>query len=35
MIDFNIEKIVPICNDFGLQLDQTAKRRLNNMAICY
>lgn len=29
MIDFNIEKIVPICNDFGLQLDQTAKRRLN------
>ena len=29
MIDFNIEKIVPICESFGLTLDDTAKARLN------
>lgn len=29
MIDFNIEKIVPICEEFGLTLDQTAINRLN------
>ncbi len=29
MINFNIEKIVPVCNDFGLLLDNTAIERLN------
>ena len=29
MIDFNVEKIIPICNDFGLTLDDVAKTRLN------
>lgn len=29
MIDFNIEKIVPLCKEFGLELDQTAIDRLN------
>lgn len=29
MIDFNIEKIVPICESFGLTLDGAAKARLN------
>ena len=29
MIDFNIEKIVPVCESFGLTLDDTAKARLN------
>ena len=29
MINFNIEKIVPACNEFGLTLDQTAIDRLN------
>ncbi len=29
MIDFNIEKIVPICQEFGLSLDNTATNRLN------
>lgn len=29
MIDFGIEKIVPLCESFGLSLDQTAKSRLN------
>lgn len=29
MIDFNIEKIVPLCADFGLELDDTAIKRLN------
>ena len=29
MIDFNIEKIVPVCESFGLTLDQTAANRLN------
>ncbi len=29
MTDFNIEKIVPICESFGLQLDETAIKRLN------
>ncbi len=29
MIDFNIEKIVPVCQKFGLTLDQTAIDRLN------
>ncbi|MBR3969421.1 MAG: 16S rRNA (guanine(527)-N(7))-methyltransferase RsmG [Clostridia bacterium] len=29
MIDFNIEKIVPVCESFGLKLDQTAANRLN------
>ena len=29
MIDFNIEKIVPVCKDFGLELDDTAIKRLN------
>ena len=29
MIDFNIEKIVPLCKDFGLELDGTAADRLN------
>lgn len=29
MTDFNIEKIVPICEDFGLKLDETAIKRLN------
>lgn len=29
MIDFNIEKIVPVCESFGLTLDQTAVNRLN------
>lgn len=30
MIDFNIEKIVPICESFGLSLDETAINRLNS-----
>ena len=29
MIDFNIEKIVPLCESFGLTLDETATKRLN------
>lgn len=29
MIDFGIEKIVPLCKEFGLELDQTAIDRLN------
>ena len=29
MINFNVEKIVPACNEFGLTLDQTAIDRLN------
>ncbi len=29
MIDFNIEKIVPVCESFGLTLDETAINRLN------
>lgn len=29
MIDFNVEKIVPICESFGLTLDQAAINRLN------
>ncbi len=29
MIDFNIEKIVPLCAKFGLELDDTAINRLN------
>ena len=29
MIDFNIEKIVPICESFGLILDEVAIKRLN------
>ena len=28
-MDFNIEKIVPVCEDFGLLLDNTAINRLN------
>ena len=29
MIDFNIQKIVPICEEFGLTLDDVATNRLN------
>ncbi len=29
MIDFNIEKIIPLCEQFGLSLDKTAADRLN------
>lgn len=29
MIDFNIEKIVPACQEFGLNLDEVAIKRLN------
>ncbi len=29
MIDFNIQKIVPLCESFGLSLDDTAINRLN------
>ena len=29
MIDFNIEKIAPLCSEFGITLDDTAKKRLN------
>ena len=29
MIDFNIEKIAPLCEDFGLTLDNKAVERLN------
>ena len=29
MINFNIEKIVPICEEFGLTIDDTAIMRLN------
>lgn len=29
MINFNIEKIVPVCEEFGLTLDRTAVDRLN------
>ena len=29
MIDFNIQKIVPLCEGFGLNIDQTAEDRLN------
>lgn len=29
MIDFNIQKIVPACSEFGLDLDKTATDRLN------
>ena len=29
MIDFGIEKIVPKCAEFGLDLDETAVKRLN------
>ncbi len=29
MIDFNIQKIVPLCAEFGLHLDDTAIKRLN------
>jgi len=29
MIDFNIQKIVPLCNEFGLNLGQTETDRLN------
>lgn len=29
MIDFNIEKIVPLCENFGLTLDGVAQSRLN------
>lgn len=29
MIDFNIEKIIPVCEEFGLSLDKTAIERLN------
>ena len=29
MIDFGIEKIVPLCEGFGLHLDETAVERLN------
>ena len=38
MIDFNIGKIVPLCEDFGLSLDETAQKRLNtygNMLVEY
>ncbi len=30
MINFNIEKIVPLCQEFGLTLDKEAVDRLNN-----
>ena len=29
MIDFNIQKIVPLCEEFGLTLDDSAIKRLN------
>ena len=29
MIDFNIEKIIPLCEQFGLSLDKTAADRHN------
>lgn len=29
MIDFNIQKIVPVCEEFGLTLDEVAINRLN------
>ena len=29
MIDFNIEKIVPVCKEFNLSIDDTAKSKLN------
>ena len=29
MIDFNIDKIIPACDSFGLQINGTAKDRLN------
>lgn len=29
MIDFNIEKIIPLCAQFGIEIDETAKDRLN------
>ena len=29
MINFNVEKIVPLCQDFGLTLDEVAVNRLN------
>ena len=29
MIDFNIEKIMPICSEFGVDIDDTARERLN------
>ena len=29
MIDFNIEKIMPLCSEFGVEIDDTAKERLN------
>ena len=29
MINFNVEKIVPICQEFGLTLDDIAINRLN------
>ncbi len=38
MTDFNIEKIVPLCRQFGLSLDDTAIKKLNlygNMLLCW
>ena len=38
MINFNIEKIAPLCQEFGLLLDNTAKTRLNtygNMLVAW
>ena len=29
MIDFNIEKIMPLCSEFGVDIDDIAKERLN------
>ncbi len=29
MIDFNIEKIVPLCSEFGINLDETKIKKLN------
>ena len=29
MIDFNIEKIMPLCSEFGVDIDDTARERLN------
>ena len=29
MIDFNIEKIVPLCREFGIELSDKAKENLN------
>ena len=29
MIDFNIEKIIPLCRDFGVEIDAETEKRLN------